>query len=82
MNKRTGKATNATLKKLQKNYNARAHTLPPVEFNMNANAMRRMYHETRAQTEGEPTNFGNAMRRMFGAEGGSKKKRKTFRKRK
>lgn len=81
MNKRTGKATNATLKKLQKNYNARAHTLPPVEFNVNGNAMRRMYHETRPQTEGEPTNFGNAMRRIFGAEGGSKKKRKTLRKR-
>lgn len=82
MNKRTGKATNATLKKLQKNYNARAHTLPPVEFNVNANAMRRMYHETRPQTEGEPTNFGAALRRMFGAEGGSKKKRKTLRKQK
>jgi Leucine-rich repeat (LRR) protein len=43
MNRRIGKATNATLRKLKQRYNALGHTLPPVEFNVNANAMRRMF---------------------------------------
>lgn len=75
---------NKTLKRLKANYNAKGHHIRPNEnpnVNGNAIAMRRMFHETRPQTEGEPNNFGSALRGLYNEQEGGRTRRRRHSKR-